>query len=102
MRLDFRFLSRSGEPLFYWGRYNPLSQEWAKDECVLKMEEAPFAHGAMRECYRQCVGFEKIFSDLDPTFHVIPDPGLFSPILFVKKFLLTGKFNHFQHKLTWL
>jgi elongation factor 2 kinase len=33
-------------------RYNPLSQEWAKDECVLKMEETPFAHGAMRECYR--------------------------------------------------
>jgi elongation factor 2 kinase len=35
-----------------FGRYNPLTQEWAKDECVLKMEEWPFAHGAMRECYR--------------------------------------------------
>ncbi len=33
-------------------RYNPLTQEWAKDECVLKMEVNPFAHGAMRECFR--------------------------------------------------
>ena len=33
-------------------RYNPLSQKWVVDECVLKLDKEPFAHGAMRECYR--------------------------------------------------
>ena len=33
-------------------RYNPVSQRWVVDECVLKLDKEPFAHGAMRECYR--------------------------------------------------
>lgn len=33
-------------------RYNALTKQWKKDECVVKIEEKPFAHGAMRECYR--------------------------------------------------
>ena len=33
-------------------RYNPVTQEWLKDECVLKIDKIPFAHGAMRECFR--------------------------------------------------
>ena len=33
-------------------RYNPVSQKWVVDECVLKLDKEPFAHGAMRECYR--------------------------------------------------
>ena len=33
-------------------RYNPVTQQWVVDECVLKLDKEPFAHGAMRECYR--------------------------------------------------
>jgi len=33
-------------------RYNPVTMEWVKDECVVKMDKIPFANGAMRECYR--------------------------------------------------
>jgi len=33
-------------------RYNPLTQEWVVDACVVKMDKEPFAHGAMRECFR--------------------------------------------------
>eukprot|EP00092_Neocalanus_flemingeri_P017441 GFUD01018866.1.p1 GENE.GFUD01018866.1~~GFUD01018866.1.p1 ORF type:complete len:707 (+),score=235.26 GFUD01018866.1:51-2171(+) len=33
-------------------RYNPLTQAWVVDECVLKMDKEPFANGAMRECFR--------------------------------------------------
>jgi len=33
-------------------RYNPLTMEWIQDECVLKIDVLPFAHGAMRECFR--------------------------------------------------
>ena len=33
-------------------RYNPLTQSWVTDECLLKLDNKPFAHGAMRECYR--------------------------------------------------
>jgi len=33
-------------------RYNPLTQVWVVDECILKMDTKPFAHGAMRECFR--------------------------------------------------
>ena len=33
-------------------RYNPVTQKWVVDECVLKLDKEPFAHGAMRECYR--------------------------------------------------
>lgn len=33
-------------------RYNALTKQWKKDECVVKIEDKPFAHGAMRECYR--------------------------------------------------
>jgi len=33
-------------------RYNPLSQAWVVDDCVVKMDKEAFAHGAMRECFR--------------------------------------------------
>ena len=33
-------------------RYNPVTQKWVVDECVLKLDKEPFAHGAMRECFR--------------------------------------------------
>jgi len=33
-------------------RYNPLTNEWIVDDCVLKLDRQPFAHGAMRECFR--------------------------------------------------
>jgi len=33
-------------------RFNPLTQVWVVDECILKMDTKPFAHGAMRECFR--------------------------------------------------
>jgi len=33
-------------------RYNPVTMEWVKDDCVVKIEKISFAHGAMRECFR--------------------------------------------------
>eukprot|EP00088_Acartia_fossae_P000553 TRINITY_DN10225_c1_g1_i4.p1 TRINITY_DN10225_c1_g1~~TRINITY_DN10225_c1_g1_i4.p1 ORF type:complete len:848 (-),score=112.71 TRINITY_DN10225_c1_g1_i4:515-3031(-) len=33
-------------------RYNPLTMEWLQDECMLKIDNKSFAHGAMRECFR--------------------------------------------------
>lgn len=33
-------------------RYNALKKEWMVDEVSVKMQKEPFAHGAMRECYR--------------------------------------------------
>ena len=33
-------------------RYNPVTKQWIVDECVLKLDKEPFAHGAMRECFR--------------------------------------------------
>jgi len=33
-------------------RYNPVTQTWLQDECVLKIDKIPFANGAMRECFR--------------------------------------------------
>ena len=33
-------------------RYNPVTRAWVVDECVLKLDKKPFAHGAMRECFR--------------------------------------------------
>lgn len=33
-------------------RYNALKKEWVVDEVQVKMQREPFAHGAMRECYR--------------------------------------------------
>jgi len=33
-------------------RYNPLTKTWVVDDCVLKLDNEPFAHGAMRECFR--------------------------------------------------
>jgi len=33
-------------------RYNPVTMEWIKDECLVKIEKISFAHGAMRECFR--------------------------------------------------
>lgn len=33
-------------------RYNALKKEWVVDEVSVKMQQDPFAHGAMRECYR--------------------------------------------------
>lgn len=33
-------------------RYNALRQTWAVDDVVVKMEDHPFSHGAMRECFR--------------------------------------------------
>ena len=33
-------------------RYNPVTQKWHVDECVLKIDKEAFAHGAMRECFR--------------------------------------------------
>ncbi|GAB6020786.1 Eukaryotic elongation factor 2 kinase [Chamberlinius hualienensis] len=33
-------------------RYNTVSGQWVVDEILVKMETKPFAHGAMRECYR--------------------------------------------------
>lgn len=33
-------------------RYNAMRQVWTQDEVVVKMEEQPFNHGAMRECFR--------------------------------------------------
>uniref|UniRef100_A0A0N5CDQ5 Eukaryotic elongation factor 2 kinase n=1 Tax=Strongyloides papillosus TaxID=174720 RepID=A0A0N5CDQ5_STREA len=33
-------------------RYNAMKKEWKKDEVFVKMEDKPFANGAMRECYR--------------------------------------------------
>ncbi|XP_003385502.1 PREDICTED: eukaryotic elongation factor 2 kinase-like [Amphimedon queenslandica] len=32
--------------------YNPRSKSWWQDEVLIKMQEKPFAFGAMRECYR--------------------------------------------------
>jgi len=33
-------------------RYNPVTSQWIKDDCVIKVDKIPFAHGAMRECFR--------------------------------------------------
>lgn len=33
-------------------RYNAMRQNWVVDEVVVKMENEPFNHGAMRECFR--------------------------------------------------
>ena len=33
-------------------RYNAVHKTWLKDEIKIKMEDEPFAHGAMRECFR--------------------------------------------------
>uniref|UniRef100_A0A0N4ZXS7 Eukaryotic elongation factor 2 kinase n=1 Tax=Parastrongyloides trichosuri TaxID=131310 RepID=A0A0N4ZXS7_PARTI len=33
-------------------RYNAMNKSWYQDEVHVKMEEKPFANGAMRECYR--------------------------------------------------
>jgi len=33
-------------------RFNTVSQEWVVDDCVVKLDTQPFAHGAMRECFR--------------------------------------------------
>jgi len=33
-------------------RYNPMTQVWVKDDCLVKMDTEAFAHGAMRECFR--------------------------------------------------
>ncbi|XP_064620844.1 eukaryotic elongation factor 2 kinase-like isoform X4 [Lineus longissimus] len=33
-------------------RYNALKKQWVTDEVVVKMQKKPFAHGAMRECFR--------------------------------------------------
>jgi len=33
-------------------RYSPISQTWVVDDCVVKMDNKPFANGAMRECFR--------------------------------------------------
>lgn len=33
-------------------RYNALKKAWVHDNCYVKMELAPFNHGAMRECFR--------------------------------------------------
>jgi elongation factor 2 kinase len=32
--------------------YHPLTQTWSTDETIVKMEDTPFTHGAMRYCYR--------------------------------------------------
>jgi elongation factor 2 kinase len=32
--------------------YDPETQTWREDETIVKMEQEPFAHGAMRHCYR--------------------------------------------------
>jgi len=32
--------------------YDPVLQTWSTDETIVKMERAPFTHGAMRFCYR--------------------------------------------------
>ena len=32
--------------------YNPVSRQWQTDETIVKIEPTPFAHGAMRFCYR--------------------------------------------------
>jgi elongation factor 2 kinase len=32
--------------------YHPVSQSWSTDETIVKMEDKPFTHGAMRYCYR--------------------------------------------------
>ncbi len=33
-------------------RYNAVQKAWVRDEIKVKMEDKPFAHGAMRECFR--------------------------------------------------
>lgn len=33
-------------------RYNPVKNEWKRDENIIKMEAKQFANGAMRSCYR--------------------------------------------------
>jgi len=33
-------------------RYCPLTCSWLVDTCLVKIASAPFAHGAMRECFR--------------------------------------------------
>lgn len=33
-------------------RYNAIKKKWVTDECVVKVETKPFAHGAMRSCFR--------------------------------------------------
>lgn len=32
--------------------YNPLAEKWETDETIVKIEKTPFAHGAMRHCFR--------------------------------------------------
>lgn len=32
--------------------YDPVSQQWYTEETIVKMQAEPFAHGAMRFCYR--------------------------------------------------
>ena len=40
--------------LILWSfcRYNALKKDWFVDEVEVKMETEPFAHGAMRQCFR--------------------------------------------------
>ena len=33
-------------------RYNVKKQQWVEDQVIVKMETEPFAHGAMRSCFR--------------------------------------------------
>ncbi len=33
-------------------RYDPVKKEWHTDDCVVRMESKPFAHGNMRACFR--------------------------------------------------
>ena len=33
-------------------RYNALKKTWQKEKVVVKIENEPFGHGAMRECFR--------------------------------------------------
>ena len=30
-----------------------MTREWLQDECEMKIDKIPFAHGAMRECFRK-------------------------------------------------
>eukprot|EP00095_Tigriopus_kingsejongensis_P008623 maker-scaffold503_size153465-snap-gene-0.13 protein:Tk08623 transcript:maker-scaffold503_size153465-snap-gene-0.13-mRNA-1 annotation:"hypothetical protein CAPTEDRAFT_175610" len=33
-------------------RYNALTKKWKTETCMVKMDQKPFNHGAMRECFR--------------------------------------------------
>lgn len=59
-------------------RYNAMRQAWTQDEVVIKMEEQPFNHGAMRECFRMLVRFLSMF------YHYVTEKNLHRRQMLIK------------------